>query len=147
MAAHRLAACAWRALRVHAADAAHRPGWLDVHPLPHQVLRPRGPRVATRMARGQAADGRRALGDGLDLRRADRRARRGGAVALVAARRRRGTHGNAVAAGRFALAAALLLSSATALAAPFAYVPNEKSGSVSVIDTATGRVTDDLRTG
>ena len=48
---------------------------------------------------------------------------------------------------RFALAAALLLSSATALAAPFAYVPNEKSGSVSVIDTATGRVTDDLRTG
>ena len=34
-----------------------------------------------------------------------------------------------------------------ALAAPFAYVPNEKSGTVSVIDTATDSVVADIKAG
>jgi YVTN family beta-propeller protein len=34
-----------------------------------------------------------------------------------------------------------------AQAAPFAYVPNEKSGSVSVIDTAAGTRTGDIAVG
>ena len=36
--------------------------------------------------------------------------------------------------------AALLLCAGGAMAAPFAYVPNEKAGSVSVIDIATRQV-------
>src|SRR3954470_4368364 len=44
-----------------------------------------------------------------------------------------------------ALFAACLFS--TALAAPFAYVPNERSGTVSVIDTASDEVVATIKTG
>ena len=44
------------------------------------------------------------------------------------------------------LALALLVP-CFALAAPFAYVSNEGSGTVSVVDTATGTVVDTLETG
>ncbi|MCB1953525.1 MAG: hypothetical protein KDF61_16140, partial [Rhodocyclaceae bacterium] len=43
------------------------------------------------------------------------------------------------------LALAFFSLTGTALAAPLAYVPNEKSGTVSVIDTATDTVTTTLK--
>ena len=50
---------------------------------------------------------------------------------------------------RYSLAciAASALLAATALAQPYAYVPNEKSGTVSIIDTATDRVTGEIKAG
>jgi len=42
------------------------------------------------------------------------------------------------------LLVAALFASGSALAAPFAYVPNEKDGTISVIDTATDTVTGTL---
>jgi len=42
---------------------------------------------------------------------------------------------------------ALLLVAGVATAAPFAYVPNEGSATVSVIDTASDRVTKTITTG
>ena len=41
----------------------------------------------------------------------------------------------------------LLALAATLSAAPFAYVPNEKSGTISVIDTATDRVMGEIKAG
>src|SRR5688500_4928707 len=40
-----------------------------------------------------------------------------------------------------------LVAAGMVSAAPFAYVPNENSGSVSIIDTATDKVVGELRTG
>src|SRR5258708_34596448 len=40
-----------------------------------------------------------------------------------------------------------MLFAATASAGPLAYVPNEKSGTISVIDTATDRVTEEIKAG
>ena len=45
------------------------------------------------------------------------------------------------------LAALALLHPAAAAAAPFAYVPNEKGGTVSVIDTATDKVVGEIEAG
>jgi len=45
---------------------------------------------------------------------------------------------------RTALLAALTVCGGQALAAPFAYVPNEKDGTISVIDTATDKVSHTL---
>src|SRR5205085_8901669 len=45
------------------------------------------------------------------------------------------------------LAALALACSLQAAAAPFAYVPNEKSGSVSIVDTQDERVAGEIRTG
>ena len=36
---------------------------------------------------------------------------------------------------------------AAALSAPFAYVPNEKSGTISIIDTATDQMTGEIKAG
>ena len=49
--------------------------------------------------------------------------------------------------GGLALAAMLLAAALPASAAPFAYVPNQKSGTISVIDTATDTVTRTLSAG
>ena len=46
-----------------------------------------------------------------------------------------------------ALAAAAVLMAGAANAQPYAYVPNEKSGTISVIDTATDRVTGEIKAG
>ena len=43
------------------------------------------------------------------------------------------------------LGAALALIAGAATAAPFAYVPNEKSGTISIIDTGTDQVLGELR--
>src|SRR5712671_7157857 len=40
-----------------------------------------------------------------------------------------------------------LLAATASLAGPLAYVPNEKSGTISVIDTATDRVTEEIKAG
>ena len=48
---------------------------------------------------------------------------------------------------RIAASVALLAVATLAGAAPFAYVSNEGSGTVSVVDTATDRVTATLRMG
>ena len=48
----------------------------------------------------------------------------------------------AIAAGLFSLSV-----SAVAYAAPFAYVPNEGSGTISIIDTATDKVVGDMTAG
>jgi len=45
------------------------------------------------------------------------------------------------------LAAAALMAWGSALAAPFAYVPNEGSGTLSVIDTATNTVVNAIDVG
>lgn len=47
---------------------------------------------------------------------------------------------------RFIFGLAVLFA-ATASAGPLAYVPNEKSGTISVIDTATDRVTEEIKAG
>lgn len=46
-----------------------------------------------------------------------------------------------------AVLAGVMLSGSVALAAPMAYVPNEKSGTVSVIDTATDTVVAEIKAG
>ncbi len=48
---------------------------------------------------------------------------------------------------RAALASAVLLVATTAVAAPFAYVPNEKAGTLSILDTATDKVVGDIEVG
>src|SRR4051812_44186410 len=76
-------------------------------------------------------------------------------VALDPARRLRIPHGPAPlteltmnrACLAFLMGASAWLTAIAAAAAPFAYVPNEKSGSISVIDTATDQVVGVLRTG
>ena len=45
------------------------------------------------------------------------------------------------------LGAALALIAGAAAAAPFAYVPNEKSGTISIIDTATDTVSGEIPAG
>ena len=45
------------------------------------------------------------------------------------------------------LAFGIGLIAATALAGPIAYVPNEKSGSVSLIDTGTDQVVAEIKAG
>ena len=47
----------------------------------------------------------------------------------------------------FSLVASLALCAGAAQAAPFAYVPNEKSGTISVIDTATDTVAGEIPAG
>ncbi len=48
---------------------------------------------------------------------------------------------------RLAFGASFLFASAASMAAPFAYVPNQKSGSISVIDTSTDAVVRTLTAG
>src|SRR3954471_5279229 len=48
---------------------------------------------------------------------------------------------------RLAATAAALLIACTAIAQPHAYVPNEKTGTISIIDTATDRVTGEIKAG
>ena len=47
----------------------------------------------------------------------------------------------------FAFIVATSLYASAAPAQPYAYVPNEKSGTISVIDTATDRVTGEIKAG
>ena len=46
-----------------------------------------------------------------------------------------------------ALLAGVTLSASAALAAPLVYVPNEKSGTISVIDTAKAEVVAEIKAG
>ena len=49
--------------------------------------------------------------------------------------------------GTFAVIVAATMLTGAAFAQPYAYVPNEKSGTISIIDTATDRVTGEIKAG
>src|SRR5439155_17765323 len=135
-----------RALRVHGDRPARRLPRLELQPARRALLRPRTRAVGPRLAAGLPTPGRAARCQHLPAARAGRGPRRDRAEACPdRARRHLRAHRTLTRAARMSfsqpalLVAAALAAPLAAAAAPFAYVPNEGSGTLSVIDTASDR--------